>query len=114
MPKIIRLLSKAVTYFLMDALLTQRSIASYIVGRKGYYHFTVKGNQPTLLQDIKLYFKDRKEPDFATHDLPDHGRLETRNLDHLRTERLSQLPPCGTGLRDRTTLGRQEDRQRVP
>ena len=40
-----------------DALLTQRAIADYLVGRKAHYHFTVKKNQPTL--DIKLFFKDR-------------------------------------------------------
>ena len=30
-----------------DALLTQRALARYIVGRHAHYHFTVKGNQPT-------------------------------------------------------------------
>jgi predicted transposase YbfD/YdcC len=31
-----------------DALLTQRDLASYLVARGAHYHFTVKGNQPTL------------------------------------------------------------------
>lgn len=31
-----------------DALLTQRALASYIVQRQAHYHFTAKGNQPTL------------------------------------------------------------------
>jgi hypothetical protein len=32
-----------------DALLTQRKLADYLVTeRHGHYHFTVKGNQPTL------------------------------------------------------------------
>lgn len=31
-----------------DALLTQRDLASYLVERGAHYHFTVKGNQPTL------------------------------------------------------------------
>ncbi|MCB1965517.1 MAG: ISAs1 family transposase, partial [Candidatus Accumulibacter sp.] len=31
-----------------DALLTQRKLATYLVERKAHYHFTVKGNQPTL------------------------------------------------------------------
>jgi predicted transposase YbfD/YdcC len=63
-----------------DALLTQRDIASYVVGRKAHYHFTVKGNQPTLLQDIALYFKDRQEPDSVEYDPPDHGRIELRKI----------------------------------
>ena len=64
-----------------DALLTQRKLADYIcLERNAHYHFIVKANQPTLLQDIQLYFHDRKEPDFITHDPPDHGRIETRKI----------------------------------
>lgn len=37
-----------------DALLTQKEIADYLVEeKKADYVFTVKGNQPTLLEDIK-------------------------------------------------------------
>jgi predicted transposase YbfD/YdcC len=48
--------------------------------RKAHYHFTVKGNQPGLFHDIKLYFEDRQEPDFIAYDPPDHGRIETRKI----------------------------------
>jgi len=38
-----------------DALLTQRNFAIYLVDeRQADYHFTVKGNQATLLADIYL------------------------------------------------------------
>jgi predicted transposase YbfD/YdcC len=41
-----------------DALLTQRTIADYVViKRKAHYHFTVKNNQPTLFQDIALHYR---------------------------------------------------------
>ena len=64
-----------------DALLTQRKLAHYLVkDRKAHYHFTVKGNQLGVFEDIKLYFQDRKEPDFIAYDPPDHGRIETRNI----------------------------------
>jgi len=64
-----------------DALLTQRGFTDHLVlKRKAHYHFTVKGNQPTLLADIKLYFQDRGEPDFILNDPPDHGRIETRKI----------------------------------
>jgi predicted transposase YbfD/YdcC len=63
-----------------DALLTQRSIAAYLVARKAHYHFTVKANQSGLLKDIALYFQDRKEPDFVEHTPPDHGRIEVRSI----------------------------------
>jgi predicted transposase YbfD/YdcC len=64
-----------------DALLTQRKLAQYLVEeQKAHYYFTVKANQPTLLQDIVLFFQDRKEPDFVEHTPPDHGRIETRKI----------------------------------
>ena len=63
-----------------DALLTQRTIAGYIVKRKAHYHFSVKGNQPRLKEDIMLYFKDRQDADYIEHDPPDHGRIETRKI----------------------------------
>ena len=64
-----------------DALLTQRAFADYLVlKRKAHYHFTVKANQPTLLADIELYFRNRQEPDFVDHTPPDHGRIETRKI----------------------------------
>ena len=46
-------------------LLTQRNLGDYVViQRKAHYHFTVKGNQPTLLDDIRFYFQYRQQPDF--------------------------------------------------
>jgi predicted transposase YbfD/YdcC len=64
-----------------DALLTQREIAEYVVKeRNAHYHFTVKGNQPGLFQDIALYFKDRQDPDYVDGDPPDHGRIEIRKI----------------------------------
>ena len=65
-----------------DALLTQRELARYLVEERGaHYHFTVKGNQKTLLEETALYFdKLNRKPDYSTLDSPDHGRIETRNI----------------------------------
>lgn len=64
-----------------DALLTQRQLARYLVKeRKAHYHFTVKKNQPGLLQDLTFFFQDRQEPDFVESTPPDHGRIETRKI----------------------------------
>ncbi len=64
-----------------DALLTQRSIADYVVReREAHYHFTVKGNQPRLLQDIEFFFHNRQEPDFEEDVSCDHGRIEFRRI----------------------------------
>jgi predicted transposase YbfD/YdcC len=63
-----------------DALLTQRKPANYVVQRGADYHFTAKGNQPTLQGDIAALFRDRKTPDFMEVTPPDHGRIETRRI----------------------------------
>ena len=63
-----------------DALLTQRTIASYVVERQAHYHFTVKGNQPALDSDIALLFETRGTADFIEVAPPDHGRIETRSI----------------------------------
>lgn len=64
-----------------DALLTQRKLAEYLVQqRQAHYHFTVKGNQPGVLQDVALFFQDRQQPDFVQNTPPDHGRIETRKI----------------------------------
>src|ERR1035441_8420941 len=41
-----------------DALFTQRSLCKQITSEHGGYVFRVKGNQPTLEQDIRLFFSD--------------------------------------------------------
>jgi hypothetical protein len=44
-----------------DALLTQKAFASHLVEEKGAdYVFTVKGNQPSLLEDLKLMEFEKK------------------------------------------------------
>jgi predicted transposase YbfD/YdcC len=64
-----------------DALLTQRKFATYLVeDRQAHYHFTVKANQPQLLEDIALHFEHRKQPDFVEKTTLEHGRIETRRI----------------------------------
>lgn len=65
-----------------DALLTQRELAHYLVEKRhAHYHFTVKGNQKTLLEDTALYFDNlTRPPDHRTLDCSGHGRIETRRI----------------------------------
>jgi len=63
-----------------DALLTQRKLADYVVKRGAHYHFTVKGNQPTLETDIAAQFEQRGAADHVDIMAPDHGRIETRRI----------------------------------
>ena len=50
-----------------------------IEDKLAHYHFTVKANQPTLLEDLQYFFKDRKTPDTTITDYG-HGRIETRKI----------------------------------
>lgn len=64
-----------------DAINTQRKLAAYLVEQRGaHYHFTVKSNQPTLLADIELYFRDRGKPDFVEPATLEHGRITRRSI----------------------------------
>jgi predicted transposase YbfD/YdcC len=88
-PTAIELLSHLVIaghVFTMDALLTQREIATTILAGKGDYVFVVKNNQPHLRADLELLFTSpppltRYEswPTAQTTALG-HGRIETRRL----------------------------------
>ncbi len=65
-----------------DALLTQRDLATYLVEKRAaHYHFTVKKNQPTLLEDIAYYFQQTPtSADFTQTGNGEHGRIETRKI----------------------------------
>lgn len=64
-----------------DALLTQRKLAQYLVEeRKAHYYFTVKANQPGVLKDLQLFFRDRGQPLYVEPTVCDHGRIETRSI----------------------------------
>jgi predicted transposase YbfD/YdcC len=62
-----------------DALLTQRAFAAYLLSRQAHYHFTVKGNQATLLEDLQGHFQNRTAAHF-TDTSSGHGRIEQRSI----------------------------------
>lgn len=97
-----------------DALLTQRELASYLVERKAHYHFTVKGNQKLLLEDIEYFFLNlNQKPDHTTIDGLDHGRIETRKI-WLTTELNEYLnfPYVGqTFMIERTTIHKKSGKE---
>ena len=65
-------------------MLTQRRLADYLLGRGADYLFTVKGNQPTLHDRIRLLFDEsiaQRGPDLAVETAkPEHGRHERRSI----------------------------------
>jgi predicted transposase YbfD/YdcC len=71
----------------IDAMGCQKDIAECIVSKKSDYVFSLKGNQTSLHDDIKLFFEDtiaNGNNDFTlkTHSTVDgdHGRVETRTI----------------------------------
>ena len=63
-----------------DALLTQRDLANYVLARGAHYHFAVKGNQPTLQDNIRLQFARRGHAHYTEISAAEHGRIETRRI----------------------------------
>jgi predicted transposase YbfD/YdcC len=63
-----------------DALLTQRKLATYLIEHDAHYVFTVKDNQPTLRENIRLIFEGRGKPDFTEPLTLAHGRIEQRSI----------------------------------
>jgi predicted transposase YbfD/YdcC len=97
-----------------DALLTQRDLAHYLVRRGAHYHFSVKGNQPTLQENIRLLFEPRAQADYTELCAAEHGRIETRRIwcssrlnDYLDFPHLGQV-----FLIEREVIDKKSGRQR--
>ena len=77
--------------------------------------FTAKGNQSTLLDDLRRFFDDRGEPDFREPPALGHGRIESRAI--WTTTRLNEhlnFPHLGQAfLVERTTIDKKTDKHSV-
>lgn len=83
-----------------DALLTQRKLAAYLRDHHAHYVFTVKDNQPTLREAIRVLFTERGQPDFQeSPTLAPRPHRTTLHLDLHPPEPLSRLPRRRSGLR---------------
>ena len=65
-----------------DAINTQTEFAKYLVEqRKAHYYLSVKANQPTLLEDIEVYFSTvTRKADYEDKVSLLHGRIEIRRI----------------------------------
>jgi predicted transposase YbfD/YdcC len=63
-----------------DALLTQRKLAAYLIDHQAHDVFTVKDNQPTLHEAIRVLFQDRGQPHYQKSPSLAHGRIEQRSI----------------------------------
>jgi len=78
-PTLLDLLELKGVLITIDAMGCQKDIASKIINDCGSdYVFSLKGNQETLYDDVKLYFDTHIPKDKMTTKEKGHGRLETR------------------------------------
>lgn len=96
-PELLRVLDLKGATVTVDAIGCQTEIAHTIVDGGGDYLLSVKGNQPTLKQDIEVLFQQADDDRVrSVEELPrpvmevedhldkDHGRLETRTVSLVR------------------------------
>ena len=84
-PELLKILELSGSLVTIDAMGCQVKIVQAIVDAKANYVLAVKGNQKSLYNSIRRYFKDHQSDDFArasidrhcTHE-KQHGRQETR------------------------------------
>lgn len=84
-PELLKVLEIKGCIVTIDAMGTQKEIASRIIEKDGDYVLALKGNQKSLYEDVKLFFEDASERNFdgISYDFDktvekDHGRIETR------------------------------------
>lgn len=90
-PKVLQSIDLRQKVVMGDALHTQREVSIQIVEAGGDYMWLVKGNQPQLEEDIRLWFEPEPDPipgvgrvpkDFesAKETTKGHGRIEERTI----------------------------------
>ena len=79
-PQLLSLLDLENKIITIDAMGAQRDICKQIIEAGGDYVISLKGNQSSLYNDVKLYFAD-DENKFLSNENNDkgHGRIEQRN-----------------------------------
>ena len=117
-PKLIEMLNLKKAVVTIDAMGCQTEIARKIREKGGDYVLSLKENQGTLYEDVRLFLDDARARDFAgiEHDVWEetekgHGRLETRRV--WCTEEVAWLArrhPAWEGLRSIAVV---EARRRV-
>lgn len=88
-PALLKLLDIAGCVITLDAMGCQKAIAKQIADKKGDYVFSLKGNQSTLHEDVKLFFEEARAHDFYQKNEERriaHGYYETVEKDHGRVE----------------------------
>ena len=75
-PELLDMLDVSGSTVTVDAMGCQKQIASTITENHADYVLGLKGNQSSLLDDVKLYFEKESAPLTAQTKEKDHGRIE--------------------------------------
>ena len=76
-PKLLDLLLIKGAIITIDAMGCQKAIAKKIIEKKAHYIFGLKGNQGNLLENVSIYFEDKKNIyDYFEETDKGHGRIE--------------------------------------
>jgi predicted transposase YbfD/YdcC len=81
-PKLLKMLDLKGLTVTIDAMGCQKTIAKEISKQGGNYVFSLKGNQETIHEEVKLYWQDeqlKQEADHYETVEKGHGRIEKRN-----------------------------------
>lgn len=119
LPQLMAMLDLKGTIVTADALNTQKETAAKAIACGADYVLPVKGNHPTLLEEIELLFQDAEAHDFRGFDADEfkteekaHGRVEIRRYCSIDAEDLpsvsewSKLRSVGKVVRERTVNGK--------
>lgn len=80
-PELLKLLALKGAIVTLDAMGTQKGIAKDISQRGADYLMSLKGNQGTLYEDVKLYWEDKvsqQKANFCQTTEKDHARIDER------------------------------------
>lgn len=115
LPQLMQVLDLKGTIITADALNTQKEIAAQAIIQGADYVLPVKGNHPTLLEELQLLFKDAIQCQFRGFDADEyitiekaHGRIEKRTYFSIDASELpsttewSNLKSAGMVIRERT------------
>lgn len=119
LPKLMELLDLKGTIITADALNTQKETVTKVIDLGADYVLPVKGNHPTLYEEINTLFEDAENNEFRGFDADDyetieksHGRVESRKYYSLDATELpctaewQGLQSVGKVVRIRTDKGK--------
>lgn len=84
-PELLEVIDVTGSTVTIDAMGCQKAIATKIIKKQADYVLGLKGNQATLLEDVKLFFDEFTVKGKVTTSEKDHGRIEQRTY-YLETQ----------------------------